>query len=85
MAKDGMWTMTDDGEWVLLEPYKTMLLDAKLEATAAWTSALIGYLAERTDYEPETLKNELLRRNREGMSAMETVDEFVLEALGGDL
>ena len=86
MAKDGMWTMTEDGEFVLMEPYKTMLTEARLTATAAWTNAIINYLAEKTDYEADFLKDELLRRcQEEGMSAMEIVEEYVLEALGGDL
>ena len=86
MATDGMWTMTDDGEFVLMEPYKTQLTEARLTATAAWTQAIIDYLAERSPYDAQTLKDELIRRcQEEGMSAMEVVEEFVLEALGGDL
>ena len=86
MATDGMWTMTDEGEFVLMEPYKSQLLEARMTATAAWTSAMIDYLAEHSTYDAETLKDELLRRcNEEGMTTIEIVDEFVLEALGGDL
>lgn len=86
MAIDGMWTLTDEGEFVLAEPYKTQLVEARVVATEAWTRALLEYLAERSIYDAETLKNELLRRcNEEGLSAMEIVEEFVLEALGGDL
>ena len=86
MATDGMWTMTDEGEFVLMEPYKSQLMEARLTATAAWTSAMLNYLAEHSAYDAGTLKDELLRRcQEEGMSAMEIVDEFVLEALGGDL
>lgn len=86
MAIDGMWTLTDDGEFILAEPYKTQLQEARLTATAAWTSAIIEYLSEHSTYDTETLKDELLRRCREeGISAVEIVDEFVLEALGGDL
>ena len=86
MATDGMWTMTDEGEFVLMEPYKSQLMEARLTATAAWTSAMLNYLAEHSAYDAATLKDELLRRcQEEGMSAMEIVDEFVLEALGGDL
>ena len=72
MATDGMWTMTEDGEFVLMEPYASQLREARMTATAAWTAALVNYLAERSGYD-------------EGMSAMEIVEEFVLEALGGDL
>lgn len=83
---EGMWTMTEDGEFILMEPFKTQLQEARLTATAAWTSAIINYLAEHSQYDPEFLRDELLRRCREeGMSAVEIVDEYVLEALGGDL
>ena len=86
MATDGMWTMTEEGEFALMEPYASQLREARMTATAAWTAALVNYLAERSVYDAETLKDELIRRcNEEGMSAMEIVEEFVLEALGGDL
>lgn len=85
MARDGMWTMTDEGEFILEEPYATMLVEAKVVSTNAWAQALIGYLAERCEYTPEELKDSLLKRNQEGQSPMATVDEFVLEALSGDL
>ena len=45
MATDGMWTMTDDGEFILDETYAEQLQEARVTATAAWTAALIGYLA----------------------------------------
>lgn len=86
MATDGMWTMTESGEFVLMEPYASQLQEARLTATAAWATALLQYLAERSIYDEEFLKDELLRRcKEEGISAMEIVEEFVLEALGGDL
>lgn len=86
MATDGMWTMTEDGEFVLMEPYRSQLMEARLKATVAWSNAMLEYLEEHSMYDVETLKDELLRRcNEGGMSAMEVVDEFVLEALGGDL
>lgn len=86
MAIDGMWTMTDDGEFELQEPYRTQLMEARWRATAAWTNALLEYLAERSVYDLQTLHDELIRRcNEEGLSSMEIVEEFVLEALGGDL
>ena len=82
---DGMWTLTDDGEFVLMEPYKTMLQEARLSATNGWVQGLIGYLADKCPYTPEELKESLLRRNQEGEEPQEMVQEFVLEALGGDL
>lgn len=86
MAIDGMWTLTDEGEFILEEPYATQLREARVAATAAWTEAMLTYLAQHSDYDIEFLKDELLRRCQEtGSSATEIVDEFVLEALGGDL
>lgn len=86
MATDGMWTLTDSGEFVLDERYAAALREARVRATAAWTHAMLEYLVERTAYEPEFLKDELVRRcQEENAPATEIVDEFVLEALGGDL
>lgn len=86
MAIDGMWTLTDEGEFVLDEEYAEQLQEARLIATAAWSDALIGYCAERSSYAPDFLKDELLRRcQEEGMQATDIVEEFVLEALSGDL
>lgn len=80
-----MWTLTDEGEWVLEEPYAKMLMEAKIGATRAWTRAMLEYLVERTEYEPEFLKDELLRRCKENMEPTAIIEEFVLEALSGDL
>ena len=86
MATDGMWTMTDEGEFILMEPYKTQLHEARFAATAAWTEAMLSYLAEYTDYSTEFMKDELVRRcTEEGVSANDIVNEFVLEALSHDL
>lgn len=85
MAVDGMWTLTDEGEWVLEEPYATMLMEAKIGATRAWTGAMLQYLCEHTEYEPEFLRDELLRRCKEDAAPTDIVEEFVLEALSGDL
>ena len=83
---EGMWTLHDNGSFELQEPYKTQLLEAKLSATQGWTAGLLGYLEPRCPYTAEELKDELLRRNGlQEQSAMETVEEFVLEALSGDL
>lgn len=80
------WSMTEDGKWILAEPYKTNLMNAKLVATKAWMDALVGYLAENTDYDEEQLREELLRRKRtDDLPAVELLDEFVIEAFEGDL
>lgn len=80
------WSMTEDGQWILAEPYKTHLTNAKLLATKAWMDALVGYLAKNTAYDEEQLCEELLRRKRtDDMPAPELLDEFVIEALEGDL
>ena len=81
----GMWLMDDDGHFELQEPFKSMLADARVVATTAWTEALIGYLEENCAYSGEELLSELMRRVDEDQSAIEIFEEFVLEALGGDL
>lgn len=83
---DGMWTMREDGSFALLEPYKTMLAEAKVAATTAWHGGLIEYLEPRCPYSAQELSDNLVKRNRERPeSAMEKFEEFVLEALAGDL
>lgn len=83
---DGMWTLHDDGSFELTEPYKTWLQEAKIESTRGWAEALVAYLEPRCPYTSEELANELVKRNRARTGgAMDTFEEFVLEALGGDL
>lgn len=83
---DGIWTMTDEGEFELNEPYKSKLAEARLTATTAWTTAMLEYLAGQCPYTVEELKDSLLERCAEdNASPSEIVDEFVLEALSGDL
>ena len=78
--------MTDDGEWVLNEPYRTHLQNARLTATQAWTSALIGYVAEYSMYEADELKGHLLRiASEHDVPPSEVVNEFVIRALEKDL
>lgn len=83
---DGMWKMHDDGTFELQEPYKTWLREAREESTLAWHAALIAYLEPRCPYTAKELSDELVRRNeqREGAKVM-VFEEFVLEALSGDL
>lgn len=82
---DAVWRMTDEGEFELQEPYATMLAEARIEATRAWTMALVGYLEERSPYTAEELVNALLERNEREEGRMQVFEEFVLEALSGDL
>lgn len=83
---DGLWVLNDDGTFELQEPYKSELEEARLLATKAWTETLVGFLAERSPYSEQELVDELLRRNREREDGKVVVfEEFVLEALSGDL
>ena len=83
---DGMWVMHEDGTFELTEPYGTWLRECKLTGTAAWVGAVIGYLEPRSPYNAEELKDELLRRNSEREEGkVDVFEEFVLEALSGDL
>ena len=86
MAIDGMWMLTDEGEFVLTEPYRTWLQEAKIESTRGWADALVNYLEPKCPYTGQELADELVRRNRVRTGgAIDTFEEFVLEALGGDL
>ena len=86
MAGDAVWRMTEGGEFELNEPYATMLEEARTESTKGWTEALVGYLEPRSPYTAQQLVDELLRRNRERAEGkMMVFEEFVLEALSGDL
>ncbi len=82
---EGIWTLNDDGEFTLDEPYATLLMQARLEATNGWATALIMYLANHSPYTPDELKEALLERNARGEDPNETMDAFVLEAITGDL
>ena len=83
---DGMWTLNDDGSFELQEPYKTQLEEARMAATKAWTEALVGYLEPRSPYSAQQLVDELVKRNQERSDGkIPLFEEFVLEALSGDL
>ena len=83
---DAVWRMTDSGEFELNEPYATMLDEARAESSRGWTAALVGYLEPRCEYTAQELVDELVKRNRERTDGkMEVFEEFVLEALSGDL
>ena len=86
MAIDGMWVMDENYEFQLAEPYSSMLMECKLLATKAWRDTMIDYLEPRTLYTRDELREGLMHRNdKVEMSATERVNEFILEALGGDL
>ena len=83
---DGMWTMNDDGEFTLEEPYRTWLREAKEAATRGWHAALVEYLEPRCPYTAQELTEALVKRNEERNEGKVVVfEEFVLEALSGDL
>lgn len=81
----GVWTMKENGEFVLQEPYRTQLKEAKLYATHGWREGLFAYLVPITRYTRDELNTALLKKADEGMDPFEMLDEFVLEALDGDL
>lgn len=83
---DAVWRMTEEGEFELNEPYATQLAEARVAATRGWHAALIEYLVPRCPYTARELTDELLKRNGERReSKLDVFDEFVLEALSGDL
>lgn len=83
---DGMWSMNENGEFTLEEPYRTWLEEAKVASTRGWYDALIEYLVPRCPYTAEQLSDELFKRNEcRDDGKMMVFEEFVLEALSGDL
>lgn len=80
------WTMTEDGEFILNEPYATMLHECKLEATIAFQKAAFRYIAERTPYSESQLANEFVTYAvKDDIPHVERMDQFVVRALEGDL
>ena len=83
---DGMWTMNDGGEFHLEEPYRTQLQEAKEAATRGWHAGLVEYLEPRCPYTAQELTDELVRRNTQrDDDKVPLFEEFILEALSGDL
>ena len=85
---EGIWKMTDDGEFELSEPYATYLAEARVHATQGWTAALVEYLEPKCPYTAQELVDALVRRNGNAPGAGSKVpafESFVLDALAGDL
>ena len=83
---DGMWKLYDDGHFELQEPYRTQLIEAKVVSARGWHGALLEYLEPRCPYTAQELSDELIKRNDERDDGkMMIFEEFVLEALSGDL
>ena len=83
---DGVWILHDDGSFELVEPYRTLLHEAKMAGSIAWTEAIVGYLEPKCPYTAQELLDELLRRNDERTDGkVEIFEQFALEALTGDL
>ena len=82
MTEVAPWSMTEDGEWILNEPYATKLAEAKHVASQAWIDAICSFLHAHTGYPADELNNEFVRRAVEkDEPPMEIVDSFVIEVL----
>lgn len=81
----GAWTMTEEGEFVLDKTYQEHLDAAKTAGGVAWRDAVYSYLAEHTQYDVEFIGLEFMRRCQEDGTPLEIVDEFIIEALEGNL
>lgn len=82
---EGIWTMTDDGEFVLDETYAEELKKIRVKAAQAWTDTVVEHLASICPYTSDELMAALLERCQDNDSPDDIVNEFVLEALSGDL
>lgn len=81
----GAWTMTDSGEFVLNPAYEKILREARNRGMMAWVEAVMSFLAERTSYTEEELFEAFKHQADVNPNASESVDEFVIRALEGDL
>ena len=72
-------------EWSMDELFRTMLSEARVAATQGWYAGLTGYLVPRCPYTEEQLREELLRRNEEEGDKTIIFEQFVLDALNGEL
>jgi len=80
------WTMTDDGEWVLNEPYASIVWDIRLKAADAFQKTLVEEIAKITEYSTEELFDEYLRRCFErDDKPTDKVEGLIIEALTGQL
>ena len=85
------WSMTEDGEWILNEPYKTVVDESKRKASIAWQTTICDYLSERTPYTVEQLVEAFLQRvmasgdKESKYEVVGLVDSFIIEALEGSL
>lgn len=81
----GAWSMTDEGEFVLAEPYASELAKVKRDAMNAWVRSVVTELASVTGYGERELACEFQRRCTRDDAPMEIVDAFVIEAMEGEL
>ena len=79
------WTMTEDGEWVLNEPYKTHSEKCKRLAADAFVDAACQYLSQKTGYSKYELIDALNVKSARTDNRSTIIDEFVIQALEGDL
>lgn len=72
-------------EWSLDELFNTMLTEARVAATQGWYKGLTDYLVPRCPYDERQLREELLRRNEQPGDKIGVFEQFVLDALNGEL
>ncbi len=77
--------MTESGEFVLTPAYDEILREARRRGMVAWVEAVMSYLSGITDYSEEELFEAFKHRAEANPNALESVNEFVIRALEGDL
>lgn len=77
----------EDGEMVLIEPYRTRLREARAAATNGWIDGLVEYLVEHCPYDTEYLRGAIARKanDEKGRPAMEILEDFIVDAIAGEL
>lgn len=74
-----------ESEWSMGELFNTMLTEARIAATQGWYAGLTGYLVPRCNYTEQELREELLLRNEQEGDKVAIFEQFVLDALNGEL
>lgn len=80
------WTMTEEGEWLLNEPYASEVARIKRDVTVAFNELLFEEVSRISQYETDELRDEYVRMVQEREQyPSDLVTSFIVEAMSGQL
>ena len=78
--------MTEDGAWILNEPYQSEVNRIKREITIAFNELLFEEVSKISPYSTDVLREEYVRMVQEREQyASDLVTSFIVEAMSGQL